>query len=286
MEFVPGSVVQGVQGNQLLLSEAAPSILTQMGALVALDWLLNNVARVPAIWLSDGNLSNVMVTRTTVVGIDQQVNPIGDEGGRARYLALLREFCDDSVHRRVASPASKRIRTALLENTGVEFNDRNFGALLDGAGAAFRKLAAEKEVLLQAIKGLEHSMHRTFGASSTDVGLGRVELIDGIYHRVFGVRNSARVRLRHQESTVRLIDCVKAITVVSSHMLYAIRRVASDASHGIPSDTHKTNHIGHSTSVHPSTSGFLFDPRCFLFMATKWGARAMTLEQHKTVRSV
>lgn len=177
MEFVPGSVVQGVQGNQLLLSEAAPSILTQMGALVALDCLLNNVDRVPAIWLNDGNLSNVMVTGTTVVGIDQQVNPIGDEGGRARYLALLREFCDDSVHRRVASPASKRIRTALLENTGVEFNDENFGALLDGAGAAFRKLAAEKEVLLQAIKGLEHSMYRTFGASSTDVGLGRVELM-------------------------------------------------------------------------------------------------------------
>jgi len=177
MEFVPGSVLQGLPGNQLLHSEAAPSILTQVGSLIALDCLLNNVDRVPAIWLNDGNLSNVMVTGTTVVGIDQQVNPIADEAGKARYLALLREFCDDAVHRRVSSPASKRIRTALLENTGVDFSDETFGFLLEGTLAAFRSMAAEKGDLLKGIKGLEDVMYKTFGASTKDVGLGRVEMM-------------------------------------------------------------------------------------------------------------
>ena len=48
LEFVPGAVLQGLEG-QRHAAKGAP-VLEQLGQLVGLDCVLNNVDRVPAIW--------------------------------------------------------------------------------------------------------------------------------------------------------------------------------------------------------------------------------------------
>ena len=47
---------EGMEGQAALLGGGASSILPALGGLIALDCLLNNVDRVPAIWFNDGNL--------------------------------------------------------------------------------------------------------------------------------------------------------------------------------------------------------------------------------------
>merc|ERR1711990_1193854 len=90
VEFVQGCALQGIDGQAALRDGETASILEALGSLIALDCLLNNLDRVPAIWLNDGNLSNIMVAdRTRVVGIDQQVNAIRDAAGRDRYFEAL-----------------------------------------------------------------------------------------------------------------------------------------------------------------------------------------------------
>merc|ERR1740138_1804722 len=97
VEFIPGCTLQGLDGQRALHEEGAGNLLSELGSLIALDCLLNNLDRVPAIWSNDGNLSNVMVVQgRTVVGIDQQVSAIADAGGRERYFASLRDFVSDA----------------------------------------------------------------------------------------------------------------------------------------------------------------------------------------------
>lgn len=175
MEFASGAVLQGVEGMQTLQGELAPSVLHQLGSLIALDCVLNNVDRVPAIWLNDGNLSNVMVTADGVVGIDQQVNAIGDASGRARYLKSLAEFCGESAQGGVAAASAKRIATAILENCGVELGDVSLKMVLEGAAAVFRRIKEDEASLSTALKALDGKMRGIFGRSSVDVGLSQLE---------------------------------------------------------------------------------------------------------------
>lgn len=176
LEFVNGAVLQGLVGQQCL-KDGGDAVLAGLGSLVALDCLLNNVDRVPAIWNNDGNLSNVMVTSAhVVIGIDQQINAITEPSARDRYFTTVKDFVATSQHFRVADASCIKIRTAILENTGVELDDSSLQKVLSGAFETFSRVAERRTALIAALPAMDRKMTAIFGASAADVGLGRLEL--------------------------------------------------------------------------------------------------------------
>lgn len=176
MEFVPGVVLQGLDGMTLLQGQSAPATLSSVGELIALDCVLNNVDRVPAIWFNDGNLSNILVKADgEVVGIDQQVNAIGDQSGKERYLASLREFVADALASNAASASCRRIATAVYENNGVQLDEDSLRHVLTGAVIIFRRIAAERDRLVAALPELEAKMRNIFAHTCADVGMSQID---------------------------------------------------------------------------------------------------------------
>lgn len=179
MEFVPGTVLQGTDGMHTLQDKSAPAVLEQLGSLIALDCMLNNVDRVPAIWHNDGNLSNIMITPEGVVGIDQQVNAIADASGKERYFRILSDFCGESALGSTCTVSAKRIAGAVMQNCGVELTEDSLRAVLKGAAAVFQRVKENKDGLTTALKALDDKMRDIFGRAGANVGLSQVEGMTG-----------------------------------------------------------------------------------------------------------
>ncbi|CAE8692319.1 unnamed protein product [Polarella glacialis] len=179
IEFVPGCLLQGVAGQQALRAADSSRLLLELGSLIALDCLLNNLDRVPAIWHNDGNLSNVMISASgDVVGIDQQVNAIRDPVGREKYLSALRDFCSDARLGRVSGSApAARIKTAIVENCGVELSEDQCVMVLDGAFRTFRHVAEHRADLAASLTLVGEKLTTAFSPASVDVGLSSLELM-------------------------------------------------------------------------------------------------------------
>merc|ERR1719161_998271 len=95
LEFVPGFGLMGIEA-QRILSNPNPQLLTGLGQICALDVVLNNMDRMPLpLWQNDGNLSNIMISADTLVGIDQQANAIVEGPGLDQYLKKLRDLIED-----------------------------------------------------------------------------------------------------------------------------------------------------------------------------------------------
>jgi len=175
IKFVNGCCLQGLDG-QRILKEAEASFFMDFGSLIALDCLLNNYDRVPAIWDNEGNLSNVMMSITNqVVGIDQQINPIIDPNGKETYFTTLRQFCDDVKHHRVEAKSAQKIRTSLHLNCGVELTDDNLIHIFEGCHRVFCKVAVQEAALRAALPQIDEKMVVTFGHACFEVGLSRIE---------------------------------------------------------------------------------------------------------------
>eukprot|EP00929_Paragymnodinium_shiwhaense_P082868 TRINITY_DN4387_c0_g1_i1.p1 TRINITY_DN4387_c0_g1~~TRINITY_DN4387_c0_g1_i1.p1 ORF type:complete len:214 (-),score=29.92 TRINITY_DN4387_c0_g1_i1:102-743(-) len=157
LEFVAGDVMQGVDAHNMLKDpELAEILIPQVGAIIALDALLNNVDRMPALWANDGNFSNVMLAPDgkKALGIDQQVNAITDATGRDRYFATVREFCQDAHHARLSCSNLSRLKEAFVVNTGIELTEDNIRSLLRGAEDVFARVRAESSTLKTSIRKL------------------------------------------------------------------------------------------------------------------------------------
>mmetsp|Transcript_112529 Transcript_112529/g.223656 ORF Transcript_112529/g.223656 Transcript_112529/m.223656 type:complete len:1232 (-) Transcript_112529:86-3781(-) len=174
LEFVPGTVLQGQAGLEALKRPTAHQLFEDLGELIALDALLNNMDRVPAIWQNDGNLANIIVSDNTIVGIDQQVNPISDEKGREAYMARVREFCRDAGNISLSSAAVTNIRAAMLQNCGFESNDVSCHRLMTGVRTVFRRIADVREQLLAALPEIKKKMTAMF--SNIPGALDRLDL--------------------------------------------------------------------------------------------------------------
>merc|ERR1712110_926680 len=88
------------------------------------------------------------------IGIDQQVNAIGDPAGRERYIAVLREFCSDAKHRRVSAVCMCRIKKAIVENCGVELNEEQCLQILAGVQATFARVAEQREAIATVLPNI------------------------------------------------------------------------------------------------------------------------------------
>eukprot|EP00927_Polykrikos_kofoidii_P022829 TRINITY_DN21190_c0_g1_i1.p1 TRINITY_DN21190_c0_g1~~TRINITY_DN21190_c0_g1_i1.p1 ORF type:complete len:414 (-),score=82.60 TRINITY_DN21190_c0_g1_i1:43-1122(-) len=184
VEFVPGVVLQGLEGQNVLTGQAAVSTFRAVGSIIALDCLLNNVDRVPAIWRNDGNLANVMIAGgDTVIGIDQQVNSIEDGPFRARYIGNLRDFVDfvgDAREEQKGELAMKRIKKAVFENCGVEMNDEHCQAVRDGVRVVFGYVTAHQAELAAALTidgPIASKMIQSFADLTVDMGITRLGIM-------------------------------------------------------------------------------------------------------------
>mmetsp|Transcript_53549 Transcript_53549/g.128976 ORF Transcript_53549/g.128976 Transcript_53549/m.128976 type:complete len:232 (-) Transcript_53549:430-1125(-) len=174
VEFVPGIVLQGLPGQQAL-GQGPQQLLQELGELIALDCLLNNVDRVPAIWQNEGNLSNVMIVSGSVVGIDQQVNPITNPAGSQKFIDTLSGFCQDVFQGRTSAAAVARVHAALELNCGFSLSEEAAGWLLAGVASGFRRIAERRAALEEALPRISAKMMAVYGVGSADVGLSRLD---------------------------------------------------------------------------------------------------------------
>jgi len=179
-EFVPGTLLQGLEGMQTLQGESAPSVLQQLGSLLALHCVLNNVDKLLRFSsIADRILSNIMVTADGVVGVGQRVNAIGDPSGRARHLKSLADFCAEAARGSTTGATTKRVALAIHDNCGVELDEASLQAILKGAEIIFQRIKVDKDGLTSAIKALDNKMRNIFGRAKKDVGLAQIETMTG-----------------------------------------------------------------------------------------------------------
>lgn len=176
VEFVQGPVLQGQGGHAALTSPDSGLVLRRIGSLVALDCLLNNLDRLPAIWFNEGNLSNVMVCNGgEVIGIDQQVNPIGHPTGKKEYLQRVRGFCDDAKYGRADSACVARIKAAISRDCCVDLGEDQSLALLAGAKETFLCVASRQAELLDELVKVASQLRKVFSHAKVEVGLSQLD---------------------------------------------------------------------------------------------------------------
>lgn len=175
VEFVQGCILQGVDGQMVLQGNTSSQILHELGSLIVLDCLLNNLDRIPAIWKNDGNLGNVMIENGHVVGIDQQVQPIMNPDGHERYLLALQSFCSDVRDGRLDAPSVSRIKNSIFQNCGVHLDEDDCSRLLDGARQTFSVVAAESQSILAALQKVGDTLTGVFKHASVDLGTSHLD---------------------------------------------------------------------------------------------------------------
>eukprot|EP00746_Dinoflagellata_sp_MGD_P122306 gnl/MRDRNA2_/MRDRNA2_57228_c0_seq1.p1 gnl/MRDRNA2_/MRDRNA2_57228_c0~~gnl/MRDRNA2_/MRDRNA2_57228_c0_seq1.p1 ORF type:complete len:624 (-),score=140.67 gnl/MRDRNA2_/MRDRNA2_57228_c0_seq1:222-2093(-) len=194
LEFVPGFALMGAQaGSALKTSHRA--LFIGLGKLCSLDLILNNMDRMPLpIWSNHGNLSNVMIVGDSIIGIDQQVNPI--EGvGLDQYVAKLRSLAmtvcriesltkTDGVDDLAA--VSVRIEQALLENCGVKLEAESTVLVFQGMREGLQDVARlwKSGDFKKCLDNAEAAAVECFHACTTDVGLTRVSLMTEFLERI------------------------------------------------------------------------------------------------------
>lgn len=157
MEFIGGCVLMGLPANQVLFQadgETRHGIWRQLGRLMALDLLLNNLDRLPLAWTNDGNLGNVMLRGHEVVGIDHAVHPILHPEGLQRYLDRVREAALEA--RDGGAKHFGAVAATILTNTGVELAADEVQSLRGGCLELLRQVlqkeaSGELEQVLTAV---------------------------------------------------------------------------------------------------------------------------------------
>lgn len=175
VEFVQGCILQGVDGQMALQGSMSSQILHELGSLIVLDCLLNNLDRIPAIWKNDGNLGNVMIENGHVVGIDQQVHPIMNSDGHERYLLALQSFCSNVRDGRSDTPSVSRIKTSFFQNCGVLLDEDACSRLLAGCCQTFSVVAAESDLILAALPKVGNTLTGLFKHASVDLGTSHLD---------------------------------------------------------------------------------------------------------------
>jgi hypothetical protein len=122
----------------------------QLGAILALDVLVNNVDRLPLIWDHQGNAGNVMLNeRNQPISIDGQIVGLSAASGRAEYMArvagLLRARQPERT-RTAAAPQFGAVRSALRQHCHVDIGVAGELQLEDGFWSIVRRAAGGESI--------------------------------------------------------------------------------------------------------------------------------------------
>eukprot|EP01052_Picozoa_sp_SAG31_P038575 SAG31_NODE_5180_length_2695_cov_2.182203_3_plen_231_part_01 len=116
---------KNVLGPEGQLSEKGKNWLQQIGRIIAVDVLINNSDRLPAVWDNDGNTENLMIAEAdnVPIAIDTMVNCFDAVVGARSFEKLCSHVAalaqDLAVEPRRASKAVDRFRQLLLKGRGT-----------------------------------------------------------------------------------------------------------------------------------------------------------------------
>jgi hypothetical protein len=192
MAFVDGGSLAALEGSRVLRDGAATH-MAMLGRTIALDCLMNNWDRFPALpmWPRHGNLGNVLVTRDEegahgLVCIDQAATLLTEETDRLAYYRALRTFAEEVAAVRAVGGGMERIKQAVRSSVplwtgdaeadakiyerqsihpdsvaGVELDDVACARLLEGVSEVFGRaeevrmaFAARREALSASCRAL------------------------------------------------------------------------------------------------------------------------------------
>jgi hypothetical protein len=132
-------------------------LLEQLGRLVAVDLLVNNYDRTPAVWDHEGNANNVLVNQgpdgtITVHGIDQSTSKIVDEFHDSsridEYLEKVQGAFEEAVAGNVEGKATTRVRDFLKKYMDVDVGAEGCAAYHKGLIDAGFTIAGFHEISL------------------------------------------------------------------------------------------------------------------------------------------
>jgi hypothetical protein len=141
----------GAAGKERMAAALADSEhVRQLGAILALDVLVNNVDRLPLIWDHQGNAGNVMLNeRNQPISIDGQIVGLSAASGRAEYMArvvgLLRARQPERT-RTAAAPQFGAVRSALRQHCHVDIGVAGELQLEDGFWSIVRRAARGESI--------------------------------------------------------------------------------------------------------------------------------------------
>lgn len=141
MEFGAGVTlkhpsIKDILGN----ADKAKQLLQGFGKLIAVDMLVNNFDRSPAIWTHEGNANNILIQDTggevIVTAIDQAITPIVNEQyGDDRigvYVDNVTKMCEEAVDRNIDGPCSKKILKFWKQYTDHDIGDAGLRDVHEG----------------------------------------------------------------------------------------------------------------------------------------------------------
>jgi hypothetical protein len=150
MEFSPGVTFKHPSVKAMLEDPGkAQSLLTQFGNLIAVDMLVNNFDRSPAIWTHEGNANNILIEvvgdSVVVHGIDQGCTPIVNEQyGDDRigvYTKSVTEMIQECADGNTDGPKTGKISQFLSTWCGVDIGPTGRKHVQDGIVESCIKIA-------------------------------------------------------------------------------------------------------------------------------------------------
>ena len=95
--FVPGVGLDRMVPQVLAEKLKGSGGMRAIGAVCALDVILNNADRLPLLWNNNGNVANLMFCESwnQVIAIDQAAFSIPSGAGRNDYLRSVRQLCEE-----------------------------------------------------------------------------------------------------------------------------------------------------------------------------------------------
>lgn len=113
--------------------------LKQIGKILLLDVLLNNLDRMPLIWDNEGNLENLLFSKETesVYAIDQAIYPVSKklEKNYNEYLRKVTNLVDDLTTlnwKSCSGSALDKVKNSVQLWTNYDFSDHHLHALRQG----------------------------------------------------------------------------------------------------------------------------------------------------------
>lgn len=130
MEFLDGTSLKGRAASERLVA-CDGGFLQSLGGILAMDSVLNNWDRLPALrtWPHKGNLDNVFITSSgEAVAIDQALQLLCEPQVRVDYYSALRTFVNevmqaDSLNGEGLRRITSAIRHQVMQWTGDEKRD-------------------------------------------------------------------------------------------------------------------------------------------------------------------
>ncbi|EGD73588.1 hypothetical protein PTSG_05298 [Salpingoeca rosetta] len=160
----------GAQNIVRRSGEHGAAVLKSLGAVIAMDVLLNNFDRTPFVWSHEGNANNIMFARDspTAFAIDNTSAAITDDEGREAYCSKVTTAVKEAINQ-TNGPHIKAVVTFLETWTGLTLTDEQRMAIQTGLVEACERISKQLDVTAAWQSMMQvFSEETSIGAANTD----------------------------------------------------------------------------------------------------------------------